>query len=73
MIASAFMAANVTQPNKASWRQYVLSAGAQYDRRVNREGQASAATVTDLQTNKRYLKALTDSGQLANFQGLTAG
>ena len=73
MTASAFMAANATLPNKACWRQYVLSAGAQYDRRVNRQGEASAGVLTGLQGVRQYLKALTDSGQLANFQGLTPG
>lgn len=73
MTASAFMATNATLANKANWRQYVLSAGAQYDRRVNKQGEASAAVLTGVQGVRQYLKALTDSGQLANFQGLTPG
>jgi hypothetical protein len=73
MTAAAFMAGCVSLTNKASWRRYDLSAGAQYDRRVNREGQASAGVLTDLQGVRQYIKALTDSGQLANFQSLTPG
>lgn len=71
MTAAAYMAGCSTLAPK--WRAYCLSAGAQYNRRVNREGQDSAATIAGLLTVRQYLKALTDSGQLANFQGLTPG
>jgi hypothetical protein len=58
---------------KDGQRRYCLSAGAQYDRRVNKEGQNSATVITELQNVRQYQKALTDSGQLANFQSLTPG
>ena len=73
MTAAAFMAGCTTLTTRGAQRRYCLSAGAQYDRRVNREGQASAGVIAGLQTVPQYLKALTDSGQLANFQGLTPG
>ena len=73
MTASAFMAGCTGVTTQYRRRAYCLSAGAQYDRRVNREGQDSAATLAELQTVPQFVKALTDSGQLANFQSLTPG
>jgi hypothetical protein len=73
MTAAAFMAGCTALTVRGNQRTLCLSAGAQYDRRVNREGQASAGVLADLQTVRQYLKALTDSGQLANFQSLTPG
>lgn len=73
MTAAAFMAGCSAVTTKSSQRRFCLSAGAQYDRRVNREGQNSAAVLAALQLVRQYAKALTDSGQLANFQSLTPG
>lgn len=73
MTAAAFMAGCTSVTTKGARRRYCLSAGAQYDRRVNRESQASAGVLTGLQGVPQYLKALTDAGQLANFQSLTPG
>jgi len=71
--AAAFLAGCASVTTKGSQRRFCLSAGAQYDRRVNKEGQSSATVLADLQTVRQYAKALTDSGQLANFQSLTPG
>jgi len=73
MTAAAFMAGCSTVTTKNSQRRFCLSAGAQYDRRVNKEGQSSVTVLAELQNVRQYAKALTDSGQLANFQSLTPG
>jgi hypothetical protein len=72
--AAAFMAAqSAVITDELRWRQLNLSAGYLYDQRVNKLGESSAVVLAGIQGNARYLKALTDSGQLANFQSLAPG